>query len=70
MIVLTSDFWRAAFTAAQHYADIDVSGIVINRAGVTIAIIVKSQNFQQADFWHSKFCWGMGFSDAGLALFG
>ena len=66
---LLSDSWSAALKAAQHYADIDVSGTVINRAGITIAIIIKPQNFQYADFWHSSFSYGLNLSGRVLVLF-
>ena len=66
---LLSDSWSAALKAAQQYADIDVSGTVINRAGVTIAIIIKPQNFQYADFWHSGFCYGLNLSGMVRVLF-
>ena len=38
---LLSDRWCAALTAAQPNADIDIIGIGINRAGLTITIIIK-----------------------------
>jgi hypothetical protein len=67
---LLSDSWSAAFTPTQPNTDINIGGIVINRAGITITIIIKPQNFQYADFWHSGLCWGLDLSGSGLVLFG